>query len=424
MAMITRRRFGGLLTTGAAMMAAPAVLRAAGTPRVVIIGGGAGGASAARHLGELGGGRIAVTLIEPAERYATCFFSNLYLGGERSFESLLHGYGHLVSELGIEKITASAVAIDRASQMVETSDGQHVAYDRLIVAPGIDFIWDSVPGYSQQDTAIAPHAWKAGPQTKILKERIEKISDGGQIIIVPPVNPYRCPPAPYERASMMAYFFKKRGIDAKIIILDPKDKFSKQGLFQRGWEAHYPGMIEWYGPAIHGGILNVNAAEGLVDTDFDTFRADLLNIIPAQQAGDIAVSAALADTGAFCPIEANSMRSARDPNIFIIGDTADAGDMPKGAYAAGSQAQVAVEAIIADLSDQPLPEAHYANTCWSIIEPQDAVRLAARFVPGAEGIHKIHETISQNDENAQTRKATYEEALVWYDTFTGSIFGD
>ena len=216
-----RRQFGLMFGAGAAALALPTYLRAQGKPRVVVIGGGAGGATAARYIAKDSKGEIDVTLIDASEKFTTCFFSNLYLGGFRDFDSITHGYERLQSNYGINKITAFAKSVDKASKMVILADGSSVPYDRLVVSPGIDLIYDSVEGYSEEAAEIAPHAWKAGPQTQLLKAKLDAVKDGEQIVMVAPPNPYRCPPGPYERVSMMAHMLKAKGhTNSKIIILE------------------------------------------------------------------------------------------------------------------------------------------------------------------------------------------------------------
>ena len=212
MTRLTRRQFGFFAGTSAAALALPTYLRAQGKPRVVVIGGGAGGATAARYIAKDSEGAIDVTLIDQSEMFTTCFFSNLYVGGFRTFESITHSYDNLQSSYGIAKITGRAVSVDRDSKTVAMADGASVPYDRLVVSPGIDLIWDSVDGYSEELSEIAPHAWKAGPQTKLLKAGLDSIENGQQILMVAPPNPYRCPPGPYERASMMAHVLKHKGL--------------------------------------------------------------------------------------------------------------------------------------------------------------------------------------------------------------------
>lgn len=419
-----RRQFGLLLASGVATLALPTYLRAQAKPKVVVIGGGAGGATAARYIAKDSKGDIDVTLIDASEMFTTCFFSNLYLGGYRDFASITHGYDRLESNYGIRKITDYATAVDRATKTVTLADGSTVPYDRLVVSPGIDLIYDSVEGYSEEAAQIAPHAWKAGPQTQLLKAKLDAVKDGEQIVMVTPPNPFRCPPGPYERASMMAHLLKSKGhANSKIVIIDPKEKFSKQGLFQEGWEKYYPGMIEWYGPDVHGGIKSVDAAAGSVETDFDTFKGVLLNVIPRQKAGVIAAQAGLTNETGFCPIDASTMRSENDDNIFVIGDACIAGAMPKSGFSANSQAKVAAMTIRSELTDSKAFPAKYSNTCWSLIETDDGVKVGAQYAPKDGKIASTSTFISQTGEDAAVRKSTFEESEGWYKGITADMFG-
>tara|TARA_R110002126_G_C10490289_1_gene503659 strand:- start:24540 stop:25814 length:1275 start_codon:yes stop_codon:yes gene_type:complete len=419
-----RRQFGLLLASGAATLALPTYLRAQAKPKVVVIGGGAGGATAARYIAKDSKGDIDVTLIDASEMFTTCFFSNLYLGGYRDFASITHGYDRLESNYGIKKITDYATAVDRAAKTVTLADGSSVPYDRLVVSPGIDLIYDSVEGYSEEAAQIAPHAWKAGPQTQLLKAKLDAVKDGEQIVMVTPPNPFRCPPGPYERASMMAHLLKSRGFaNSKVIIIDPKEKFSKQGLFEEGWQKYYPGMIEWYGPDVHGGIKSVDAAAGSVETDLDTFKGVLLNVIPKQKAGVIAAQAGLTNETGFCPIDASTMRSENDENIFVIGDACIAGAMPKSGFSANSQAKVAAMTIRSELTGSKAFPAKYSNTCWSLIETDDGVKVGAQYAPKDGMIASTSTFISQTGEDASVRKATYEESEGWYKGMTADMFG-
>jgi sulfide dehydrogenase [flavocytochrome c] flavoprotein subunit len=421
---LTRRRLSAAFAATAAGLAAPRYLRAAARPRVVVIGGGPGGATVSRYLAKDSANAIDVTLIEDSPSFTTCFFSNLYLGGFRSFESITHSYDRLEAGYGISKITARATAVDRDNRAVILADGSKLPYDRLVISPGIDFIWDSVPGYSEEAALIAPHAWKAGPQTKLLHDRLHALEDGQVIIVVAPPNPYRCPPAPYERVSVMAHVLKSRGFtNNRIVIIDAKYDFSKQALFYEGWESHYPGMIEWLAPDIHGGVLSVDAAAGKVVTDFDTFEGALLNIIPAQKAGAIAHAAGLADDSGFCPIEADSMRAKADPMIYVLGDAAIAGDMPKSGFGANSQAKVAAMTIRAELLQSKRFPARYSNTCWSLIAPDDAVKVGAEYAPVDGKITSVSSFISQPHEDPSLRKANAEEASGWYAGMIADTFG-
>lgn len=421
---ITRRQFTIGLGVASASLAFPPMVMGQAKPKVVVIGGGAGGATAARYVAKNSQGAVDVTLIENSKQYTTCFFSNLYLGGVRDFDSITHSYDKLAADYGIELVNGYATQIDRDKKQVMLRDGSSVSYDRLVVAPGIDIVYDSVPGYSEEAAEIAPHAWQGGPQTELLKTKLDALQNGDNVVMVAPPNPYRCPPGPYERVSMMAHLFKSRGMtDSTITIIDPKPKFSKQGLFTAGWESHYPGMIEWIGPDIHGGITGVDVEAGIVETDFDAFEGKLLNIIPKQVAGAIASSASLTDDSGFCQIDSDSMRSMVDENIFVIGDASIAGAMPKSGFAANSQAKMAAMHILGDLTDAKTFPARYANTCWSMIGTDDGVKVGAQYASVDGKIASTSSFISQNDEDDATRKATFEESLGWYSGITSDMFG-
>lgn len=425
MSMLTRRHFTALLGICTASVMAPPSLLGQAKPKVVVIGGGAGGATVARYLAKDSAGAIDVTLIEDSARYTTCFFSNLYVGDVRDFESITHDYDALAAMDGLTIVNDRASGIDRDAKTVMLAGGSSVPYDRLVVSPGIDMIYDSVPGYSEAAAEIAPHAWQGGPQSELLKTKLDALENGQNIVMVAPPNPYRCPPGPYERVSMMAHVLKTKGFtDSIITILDVKPSFSKQGLFVEGWENEYAGMVEWLPPEIHGGIMMVDVEAGTVETDLDTFEGGLLNIIPAQRAGAIAVGAGLADDSGFCPIDAASMRSTIDENIFVIGDASIAGAMPKSAFAANSQAKVAAMNIRGDLLDARLFPAKYANTCWSLISPDNGVKVGAQYEAGEDGtITGISSFISEPGESAEVREAAYRESLGWYDSITADMFG-
>jgi sulfide dehydrogenase [flavocytochrome c] flavoprotein subunit len=420
---ITRRRFlvGTAITTSA--LAVPTILTAQGKPRVVVIGGGAGGATAARYIAKDSKGAIDVTLIEPNEVFTTCFFSNLYIGGFRTFDSITHSYKTLESSHGINVVHQLATGVDRAGKTVTLGDGTKVAYDKLIVAPGISFNWDSVPGYSEEAAQIMPHAWQAGPQTQLLKSKIDAMKQGGTFVMVAPPNPYRCPPGPYERISMVAHVFKEKNPTAKIIILDPKEKFSKQALFQEGWQDKYQGMVEWIPASLHGGVKSIDTGSGKIETDLETFTADVANIIPAQLAGGIAKTAGLTNDTGFCPIVPASMQAQGDENVYVLGDSTIAGDMPKSGFSANSQAKVCANAVRGALTGSKVFPAKFSNTCWSMIGTDNGVKVGANYVAKPEKITKTTGFISKTGEDAALRKATYEESLGWYSGITNDIFG-
>jgi sulfide dehydrogenase [flavocytochrome c] flavoprotein subunit len=317
-----------------------------------------------------------------------------------------------------------AEGIDRNARTVRLADGSTLAYDRLLVAPGIDLKYDSVPGYSEAASEKMPHAWKAGPQTQLLKRQLDALADGSVIVMIAPPNPYRCPPGPYERVSMMAHVLKSKGHkQSRIIVIDPKPSFSKQGLFMEGWQKHYPGMVEWQDPKVHGGIKGVDAGAMTVKTDLADYKAALVNVIPAQMAGRIVRDAGLANPAGWCPIHADSMKSTVDANVYVVGDASIAGDMPKSGFSANSQAKVAAMMIRGELAKSRTFPARYANTCWSLIETDDTVKVGASYAPKDGKIAATSTFISKTGEPADLRKQTQAENLGWYAGITTDIFG-
>jgi NADPH-dependent 2,4-dienoyl-CoA reductase/sulfur reductase-like enzyme len=423
---LTRRNFttlaGASLATLSMPLFAPRALGQA-KPKVVVIGGGPAGGTVARYVNKDAAGAIEVTLIEPQKNFTTCFFSNLYVGGYRDFKSITHNYNKVAKE-GVKIVPAMATAIDRDKKQVVVAGGRRIPYDRLVVSPGIDIKFDSVPGYSEAAAQVMPHAWKPGPQTQLLVQKLNALKDGAVIVMIAPPNPYRCPPGPYERVSMFAHVLKKKGHKkSKIVVLDPKPNFSKQALFLEGWEKHYPGMIEWQDPKVHGGIKGVNPKTGEVMTDLASYKAQLVNVIPAQSAGKIALDAGLADKSGFCPIQPESMKSKNDAFIFVVGDACIPGDMPKSAFSANSQAKVAANVIRGELIAARTFPPRYSNTCWSLIETDDNVKVGGAYEP-VDGIIKATSTfVSQKGESADVRKQNYQESLDWYKGIVADVFG-
>ena len=391
------------------------------TPKVVVVGGGAGGATAARYIAKDSKGAIDVTLVEASKQYYTCFFSNLYLGGFRDYGSIGHSYDRLSSNHGVNVVHGWASSVDGAGKTLNLASGAKLSYDKLVLSPGIDLKYDSIPGYSAAAQTRMPHAWKSGTQVKVLRDQVMNMKKGGTFVMVPPPNPYRCPPGPYERVSMIAHMLKETNPTAKIIVLDPKPKFSKQGLFMAGWEKHYPGMVEWLGPDTHGGILNVNAETMEIETDLDTFKADAACVVPAQRAGSIAMAAGVND-GDWCPINPANMTAKADENIYVLGDASVASSMPKSGFSANSQAKVAANHIRGALTGSRVYAPRFANTCWSLIGTNDGIKVGANYKAGAEKIDVTDKFISQGDEAADIRKATYEESLGWYEGITSDMF--
>ncbi len=419
----SRRQFlgGAGAIAAASSLAMPAIAQA--KPKVVVVGGGPGGATVAKYVAQDSKNAIEVILVEPAKQFITCFHSNLYLGGFRDFASITHSYANLAKKHGVKFANTSAAAIDRDKKLVRLANGAQLNYDRLVLAPGIDIKFDSVPGYSEAASQLMPHAWKAGPQTQLLKKQLDALSDGALIVMIAPPNPYRCPPGPYERVSMMAHVLKAKGHkNSRIVIIDPKPNFSKQALFVEGWEKHYPGMVEWQDPKMHGGLKEVDPKTLTVKTGLADYKAQLVNVIPAQMAGKVARDAGLANDSGFCPIKPENMQSASDANVYIVGDACIPGDMPKSGFSANSQAKVAAMTIRGELAKSPTFPARYTNTCWSLIETDDTVKVGGRYEPKDGKIFAVETFISKTGETPELRKQTQEENMGWYKGIIADIF--
>ena len=420
---LDRRGFIGAGVATATTLSAPMVMGAShGKPKVVVIGGGAGGATAARYIAKDSGGAIDVTLIEPTRTYYTCFFSNLYIGGFRDFASIGHSYGTLAAEYGISVLHDWAIGVDRDAKTVSLAGCSKVPYDSLVISPGIDFIDGSVPGWDISSQNAMPHAYKAGSQTQLLKAQVESMPAGGTFAMVAPPNPYRCPPGPYERVSMVAHLMKEINPTGKILILDPKPKFSKQGLFEEGWGKHYGGMIDRIDPDFGGADVEVRPASMEVVIDGEVEKVDVCNVIPAQKAGRIAEIAGVTE-GNWAPVHAADMRSKLDDNIYVLGDSSSQGDMPKSGFSANSQAKVCAMAIRGALTGSSVFPAKFSNTCWSLIDTNDGIKVGASYEATDEKIAKTSGFVSQTGEDDALRQQTYEESVGWYAGITADIFG-
>jgi len=421
--LISRRNILKTAGAGAAVAALPVNLARAAKPKVVVIGGGPGGATAAHYIAKDSKGAIDVTLVEPSKIYTTCFFSNWYIGGFRNFESITHSYNRL-ADMGISIVHEYATGIDPDGKTVTLSDGVKLPYDRLILAPGIDFKFDEIEGYGPDSTEIMPHAYKAGPQTVLLHDQLHAMKDGGLFIMVAPPNPYRCPPGPYERVSMVAHYLKNNKPKSKILVLDPKGKFSKMGLFQEAWARYYDGMVEWLpGEMLAGGVKSVHTASMTVKTPDEEFKGDVINVIPPQVAGRIARDTGLTDASGWCPIEPATMESKLAPGIHLVGDSTIAGDMPKSGFSANSQAKACAMAIRHELTASRAFPPRFANTCWSLVAPSDAVKVGASYKATDEKIEKVDGFISSTGETGTLRAQNAEEAVGWYSGITADMFG-
>ncbi len=313
---INRRQFLGYMGAGAAMTALPVLRARAANPHVVVVGGGFGGATCTKYLRRYDNA-INITLIEPNAQYITCPGSNWVLGGLREMDRLTQNYTGLKAH-NVKHVAARVERIDAAKRRVRLDNGDDLSYDRLVVAPGIDFIWGSIEGYDAQAAEQIPHAYKAGAQTTLLRKQLLDMPDGGTVLISVPGDPFRCPPGPYERVSMIAHYLKTHKPKSKILVLDVKDKFSKQGLFQAAWQELYPGMIEWVPGSAGGKVERIDVAKRTVYTQegLESHHGDVINLICPHRAGTLAQDAGLADASGWCPIDQKTFEStaaAEDP---------------------------------------------------------------------------------------------------------------
>ncbi|MEP3635968.1 MAG: FCSD flavin-binding domain-containing protein [Paracoccaceae bacterium] len=415
---IDRRTFLG--GTAATALSAPLV-NAQGTPRVVVVGGGAGGATAARYIAKDSKGAINVTLIEPTRTYYTCFFSNLYIGGFKEIDDIGHSYGNLAAG-GVNVVHDWAIGVDRDAKTVTLAGGGTLPYDKLILSPGIDFVDGAVDGWDLSAQNAMPHAFKAGSQSELLRAQLHAMPQGGIYAMVAPPNPFRCPPGPYERVSMVAHYLKINNPTAKIIVADPKPSFSKMALFQDGWTTYYDGMIDWVGEDFGGDAVSVDPNAMTLAIDGEVINVDVCNVIPAMKAGRIAEIAGVTD-GNWAPVNAADMSTKTDPDIYVLGDAASQGDMPKSGFSANSQAKVCANAVRGALTGSTIFPAKFSNTCWSLIETDDGVKVGATYEATPEKISRVDGFISQVGESAEIRKATYVESEGWYAGITADMFG-
>ncbi len=420
---IDRRAFihaaGGVAALGATLGFPSLALGA--SHRVVVVGGGVGGCTVAKYLRKLAP-NIAVTLIETKPVYTSCFMSNEVLGGERTIESITFGYDGL-RRYGIEVIKDTVVSIDPVKKRVQTAGGVDLNYDACVVSPGVGFKWDAIKGYDEQVAAeIIPHAWFAGPQTQLLQRQIQAMPEGGRVIISAPPNPFKCPPGPYERASQIAMYCKHHKPRAKIIILDPKDAFSKRGLYIEGWTKLYGyatdnSMIEWIGGAAGGLVEEVDPKTLTLQAEVEEFQGDVVNIIPPQKAGAVAFASDLVD-GDWCPVDKRTFESSRHKDIYVLGDAASAAKMPKSAYAANSQAKVAAAAIAGRFHGLEPGDPTFINTCYSVVGEEFGISVAAvyRLNAATNTIESIPNSggISPANASPEIRKREVSYAHSWF----------
>ncbi len=428
MTKITRRTFSGGLGAAAAFGALSLPGCSTLTPssaKVVVVGGGFGGATAARYIKRFDAG-ISVVLIEPSKSFVTCPFSNTVIGGLNSIDYITHGYGALRS-MGIDVVHDRVSDIDSAGKSVTLSGGAKIAFERCIVSPGIDFRWDAIEGLDESIAQTMPHAWQAGPQTLLLKRQLEAMPDGGVFVISPPVNPFRCPPGPGERISLVANYFKQAKPRSKIVVLDPKPKFSKQGLFQEGWAKLYPGMIDYRNIDNDGAVARVDVGEMALVTDFsgEKVKGNVVNLIPPQKAGKIAQDTGLADNTGWCPVDQQTFESTLQPGVHVIGDASLASPMPKSGFAASTQAKVCAAAVVGLLRGEAPGTPKFVNTCYSLVAADYGISVAMVYGYEDGKIVKIEGSggLSPSGAPAAYRNKEANYARGWYESISNDIWG-
>jgi sulfide dehydrogenase [flavocytochrome c] flavoprotein subunit len=421
----SRRRF---LATAVAAAASSTLLprlvhAQAASSRVVVVGGGFAGASCARAL-RVENPRLAVTLVEPNPTFTACPFSNAVIGGLRELSAQQFTYDRIVAD-GIALARTTATAVDVSARSVTLADGGRLPYDRLVLAPGIDLRWGALPGYDEPAAALMPHAWKAGEQTLLLRRQLEAMVDGGLVVISAPANPFRCPPGPYERASLIAHYLKTKKPRSKLLVLDAKDAFSKQRLFLQAWSELYPGLLEWVPLSKGGAVTSVEPATRTLVTDFGRHQAAVANVIPPQKAGRIAEVAGVADRTGWCPIDPVTFESRLQPGVHVIGDAAIAGAMPKSAFAANSQAKTCAAAIVRLLAGAAPAAPKLINTCYSLVAPDYGISVAGVYQPTNGQLADVPGSGGVSPGEAPRASRALEAALAegWFRTITTEVFG-
>lgn len=421
----SRRRFSqlaaGLSASAAAGMPFPGVL-GAGKPHIVVIGGGVAGVIAARRLASPGG--VSVTLIAPKRSYTSCFFGGHYLAGYRSLESLSFDYVGVDRVDNLEVVHDTVDSVDTGRGRVRLAGGGTLGYDRVIFATGVEVRLDSIEGYADGGERGMPHAYTDGADIQLLRRQLESMPDGGLVVIGVPPYPYRCPPAPYERATLIAAYLARHKPKSKVLVVDAKNSFPMQTLFERAWRRFYPGLVEWLPADMTGGIAGVDPARMVVKTDFENFEADVASIIPPQRAGKLVREAGLVDATGWCPVRAADLSSTQVAGAHVLGDAASLGKLPKTATAARSQAEVCAAAIRVELGLAGSGrQQDFDNACYMLLAEQHAVHLRSAYRVRDGSLDRLSIDISEADEPDAVRRRSADAGAQWYASLTGEMFG-
>ncbi len=392
-------------------------------PKVVVIGGGFGGATAALFIKKIDP-HIEVILIEKNSFYATCPFSNLVISGAKQYSNIIKNYKYLGNK-NINVVFDTAIEIDSVHKKVKLEHGKNISFDRCIVSPGIDFVYENIIGSSQRIESRIPHAWRAGFQTLLLRKQLAAMPNGGTFLISPPPNPFRCPPGPAERISLVANYFMKSKPKSKIIVLDPKNKFGKQSLFKEGWANLYPNMVEYRNNKEFGTVREVVPDRMSLVTDIDEVKGDVINLIPAQKAGKIAFKSGLVDQSGWCPVNHATFESTLEKDIYVIGDASISSPMPKSGVSAYSQAKVCAASIVSSLNGGLLSNPKFINYCYSLVAPDYGVSVAKVYEFDGEKIKLIDGAGGKSplNQSNEFRRLEARYAEGWYKTITKEIWG-
>ena len=410
------------VVTGVGGLALPIDALASASGKVVVVGGGFGGATCARYL-KRWGPQLDVTLVERNTSYITCPFSNEVLAGGLEISEITHDYSNISAE-GIKVVHDEVTAIDAGGKSVSLKNGSSMKFDKLVLSPGIAFKWGSVENDRAAVQEAMPHAWKPGEQTLLLRKQLQAMRDGGTVIIVPPKKPFRCPPGPYERASLIAHYLKSNKPKSKILILDANPTHSKQAAFHEGWEKEYGNMIEWVKDTDGGVITSADPDNMTLRNDFgDEFKGDVINLIPYQKAGALVETAGLTNKDGWCTVDMGTFESAEARDVHIIGDACVAGAMPKSGHSAASQAKNCAAAIVSILAGGTPPEPTYANTCYSLVGPKYGISVAAVYRLQDGVIVKVSGGVSKVGNKSRMHKNEARYARGWYKSITSETFG-